>query len=183
MEWSTTARVSSPNLGARTFPDKGFRGAEIPKCLPYSIWTFNDRARPARSRLWLTYPDAPSAGALTGLSYAAICPACARQYQGLQISPRPPAASRPPQQPTCRDQVVQLLAPPGADLHHFSIDRVCPGYPGSRFRVALTSTEIGSKGEITPPSAHRHRASPITGTRRQRYLSPRLATWETPWFD
>lgn len=131
----------------------------------------------------MVYPDAPSGSAITGLSYATTCPACAGQCQGVQVSPQPPAASRPPQQPTCRDQVAPLPAPPGMDFHHFSMDRVCPGHPGSRFRVALTSTEIGSKGGITPANAHRHRASPIAGTRRQRYPSPRLADWETPWGD
>lgn len=81
-------------------------------------------ARSARSWLVTSYPIASSTDAFTGLSYTAICGACAPQYRTIQISPHVPSASRHSQQPTCPDEVIPFPAPPHADLHRFTANRV-----------------------------------------------------------
>ncbi len=80
--------------------------------------------RVSHPRLYTSYPDAPSSGAITGLSYTTIRKACALRYQVLQISPQTPDTSRCPQQPTCRVQVRRSLAAPDWDLHPFNLNRV-----------------------------------------------------------
>ena len=59
--------------------------------------------------------DAPSAGAITGLSCTAILAACAPRYRVFQISPQTPDVFPRPQQPTCVAQVRQSPAAPGSD--------------------------------------------------------------------
>jgi len=71
-----------------------------------------------------SYSDAPSTGAITGLSYTAIFPGCPGKYQVVQLSPPTPDASRRPQQPTSRDLVIPFRAPPNVDFHRFGNTRV-----------------------------------------------------------
>jgi hypothetical protein len=59
--------------------------------------------------------EAPSKGAITGLSCTAISAACAPEYRVLQISPQTPAVFRRPQQPTCVAHVRQFPAARGSD--------------------------------------------------------------------
>ena len=59
--------------------------------------------------------DAPSAGAITGLSCTAILAACAPRYRVFQISPQTPDVFPRPQQPTCVAHVRQSPAAPGSD--------------------------------------------------------------------
>lgn len=128
-----------------------------------------------------SYSDAPSSGAITGLSYPAICPGCPEQYQVFQLSPRTPDASRHPQQPTSGDLVIPFRAPPNVDFHHFDNTRV--------YRVATApvftspnlarNVRIGSNRGISPRSARRSRTSLITGIRLQQRLGSkwRFRTW------
>ena len=53
-------------------------------------------ARPARSWLCASYPDATSTAAITGLSYTAISTGCPIEYQHFQVSPPRPDALRTP---------------------------------------------------------------------------------------
>lgn len=112
-------------LSARLPPLCRFLGVEIPKHLLTHGYSYKRIARPARSWLSKTYPDACSAHALTGLSCTAICSGCPTQYQHIQISPQCPDASRRPQQPTCRDCVVPSRAPHNRDFHPFVTVRGC----------------------------------------------------------
>ena len=81
-------------------------------------------ARSARSRPVTTYRNAPSCGAITGLSYTAILKGCPSKYQGFQLSPQPPDTSRCPQQPTCPAHVRPLRAAHARDFHPFTVIRV-----------------------------------------------------------
>lgn len=86
------------------------------------ISTFTTRV--TNSRLFVTYPNATSSAAITGLSYTAIFRACAQKYRMIQFSPHTPDTSRCPQQPTCQEQVLPFRAAPLVDFHHFIKNRV-----------------------------------------------------------
>lgn len=127
----------------------------------------------AATGLHFTYSDAPSSGAITGLSYTAICPGCPGQYQVIQLSPHTPDASRHPQQPTSGDLVIPSRAPPSVDFHHFDntrVDRVAT-VPVSTSPNLARVVRIGSNEGISPSSARRSRTSPITGIRLRQRLS------------
>ncbi len=147
--------VDVPTLRAIT---GGFRGARFQSHSLTRHKTSMHIARSARSRPVTTYRNAPSCGAITGLSYTAILKGCPSKYQGFQLSPQPPDTSRCPQQPTSPAHVRPLRAAHARDFHPFTVIRV---------RCVTTSPVsvspnpsffawwIGSKDGITPSSALR----------------------------
>ncbi len=98
-------------------------------------------------RHWLVISAThPLRGAVTRLSYSSICPACARQYHPIRISPLGLARVSPPPvlrlgavTPTCAAEVRPLPAAPRADcLPPLQPVRVCLCRHRSRVRVAQT---------------------------------------------
>ena len=113
--------VDVPTLRAIT---GGFRGARFQSHSLTRHKTSMHIARSARSRPVTTYRNAPSSGAITGLSYPAILKGCPSKYQGFQLSPQPPDTSRCPQQPTSSAHVRPLRAAHARDFHPFTVIRV-----------------------------------------------------------
>jgi hypothetical protein len=111
---------------------------------------------------------------MNGLSYPAISRACASEYQVFQISPHTPASFLTPQQPTARDTVRPFRAARRRDFHPFTHSRVTPvtwrPVSVSPNFIPRRFERIGSKEGISPSSALRSMASPITGTTLQRLL-------------
>jgi len=132
------------------FTLSGGRDSKAPPLLTVSI---NAMSRPARSRLSRTNPDAASTVAITGLSYPATHPACARWCQVFQVSPQTPDASRRPQQPTCRGRVLLSRAALGRDFHPFAADRVgrVATVPVSA-SPSLAFGGLGRRREFHPPA-------------------------------
>lgn len=74
----------------------GFSAARDSKAARLLAPSFNMMARPARSWLCASYPDATSTAAITRLSYTAISTGCPIEYQRFQVSPPRPDALRTP---------------------------------------------------------------------------------------
>lgn len=149
-------RAQDRQLGYRL--TVAFRGPRF-QSISLTHWRPSTRiARSTRSWLIASHPDAPSTGAITGLSYPTTWEGCPSQCFTLQISPQDPDASRRPQQPTCGVRVVPFPAPLGRDFHPFVTDRVSTVSSApvsvspnpSRIRV-----RIGSNEGVSPPSALR----------------------------
>jgi len=101
-------------------------------------------------------------------------PCISARSQVFQVSPHTPTAFPQSQQPTGQVQVAPFVfrTPPSADLHRFTLDRVCLHYCSSRVRVAQHAFSIclsGSKQNCrsvapvvaAPAILRRHAASAI----------------------
>jgi hypothetical protein len=141
-------------LGVTPYPVRGFLGAEIPKRLPYSTHSVITMTRASRPWLHTPYPDAPSRGAITGLSYPGISGGCPPEYRAIQVSPHAPDASRRPHQPTCEDPVRPFRAAPGGDFHPFTTVRVA-AVTGGPVSVSpnpgpIPARGLGRRGHCSP---------------------------------
>lgn len=99
--------------------------------------------------------NAPSGGAITRLSYPSICPACARQYHPIRISPLGLAGVSPGAvTPTCAAEVRPLLAAPRADcvppLRPVRDTRVATRPVSVSPKLFTLQTAIGSNGALQP---------------------------------
>ena len=150
--------VDVPTLRAIT---GGFRGARFQSHSLTRHKTSMHIARSARSRPVTTYRNAPSSGAITGLSYPAILKGCPPKYQGFQLSPQPPDISRCPQQPTSSAHVRPLRAAHARDFHPFTVIRV---------RCVTTS----------PVSVSPNPSLLLGGLGRRGYFKPQRPTFVVP---
>ena len=138
-----------------------FRGPRF-QSISLTHWCLSPHiARPARSWLTTTYPDAPSSGAITGLSYTGIFKGCPLKYRAFQSSPHAPSASRHSHQPTCGDEVVPFRAPLHRDFHPFAVDRV--GYV-----------------TISPVSVSPNPRNILVGLSRTEYFNSERSTFAAP---
>jgi hypothetical protein len=129
----TRRRAPPPAIGPMGLPrlTAGFRGSRFQSTSPtlpahHHALTNQSTSRRTSQRLVTTYPDASSGDATYGLSYPAISPACASEYQVIQVSPLTPAPFLTPQQPTARDTVRPSRAARCRDFHPFAHGRVTP---------------------------------------------------------
>lgn len=129
-------------------------------------------ARSARSRPVTTYRNAPSCGAITGLSYTAILKGCPSKYQGFQLSPPPPDTSRCPQQPTSPAHVEPSQAPHVRDFHPFTVIRVrCVTTPPVSVspNPMLSLGGLGRRMELHHPAPYVCRTSSIRSMRLRQW--------------
>ncbi len=129
-------------------------------------------ARSARSRPVTTYRNAPSSGAITGLSYTAILKGCPSKYQGFQLSPPPPDTSRCPQQPTSPAHVEPSQAPHVRDFHPFTVIRVrCVTTPPVSVspNPMLSLGGLGRRMELHHPAPDVCRTSSIRSMRLRQW--------------
>lgn len=128
-----------------------FRGRDS-KAPPLLIICLQHHSQTLKSWLVITYPNATSSDAITGLSFTAICKGCPSQYRRFQVSPQRPDTSRCPQQPTCREYVVPSQAPHIRDFHPFKINRdhVVTYVPVSVSPSLTLLRGLGRTGEFHP---------------------------------
>ena len=160
----------------------GFRGAEIPKRLPYRHEHFQLQStghfRTGTGVVRL--PDSILWGCRYWLELCIDPPRLPRLVPAAPGFPLRPHDGFPPcVKPTSRDRVVPSRAPPGGDFHHLHLRQGSFGFnavaypPPARFRVAQShhcGVDWVEPG-IAARSARRSRTSPTTGIRLQRVLS------------